>query len=254
MPDIESSLVPIDKSRIAKIEFVEPIENFENDLIKSLEKTQKGHNINLRDLRTFDIVLGLHWWFKLKWNPKHKIPRMGRGKKSMGKCFGELYEAILQICKDFNDPIFENTEVQDPNELWKNLISEGYLDGGWLHPKNKEDLLAKMQKQNTVFRSLCSEELDKLFPLSQQKESSNTFFFLKAAFCLSEKYDSFRKNQWKNFLQARSNLVTEYRKPYYKCYTQHDERLSFRENRRVVDFQGLLEAKRAERRRRGELA
>ncbi len=151
----------------------------------------------------YHVAKVLHWVIKLRWDTKHKLPKLPRGQKKAYKPLGALYNAVIEICQECH--FWGYGEQYDNAAQWFiEVLAEGALDCPNVD-QSKDSDIKDMQNQNKCLFSAPPEN-----PFKATEEPS-TYELIKAAIAIRGESDVFRKTKWRQLKKARLEWLSEYR-------------------------------------------
>lgn len=153
------------------------------------------------------FVVVVHWIYKKRWNPKHKIPANRVLVKNL-EPLGDLYVSLLDLC----NAVYELETILGFQcigyVLWfEKIILEIRHSELRVRLPNIENIKTKEEGYKEDYKVL--EKIKNFKNPINKTTQPNYHNLLEKAFYLikTKRYENLEKNQWKNFINAYSNYL-----------------------------------------------
>lgn len=179
-------------------------------------------NIIYQEHSLGEFITAIHWVYKKRWNPKHKIPC----NKQFAKIIepqGDFYLSILELCNAvYEIHRFIGHECIEYVLWFEKIMVETKMIEASKHIPYLENLKSKKEEYEDKYK-LLEQIKDFKNPLDK---NSNYYFWelLNKSFYLiqTRNYENLEKNQWKNFINAYGKLLkAEKKRTYTTCTDGH---------------------------------
>ena len=153
----------------------------------------------------------LHWVVKLKYDSKHRMPKVPKGRTNTYKPLGVLYWKALELSLQLPETALR-LGLRHGADLWRWLLVEHALEGV---PCNyKPESIKRLKRQNAILRDYKN-------PFDSGR-TPYTWALIEDARLNAERLDHFRKDYWSPFMNARTKWCTAYQGPEWRQVSEQD--------------------------------